>query len=125
MAPLKPSAYSSHSKVRLRAGATASKVVFGELGYAKAAKESWAVFQELTAEGTIAPGTRFQVCLPTPVAVIGIMVADYQDEIERSFESRLLTELNEVLDFIPKDKLAIQFDVAWEFAILEGLAFSW
>ncbi|CAF2845650.1 unnamed protein product [Rotaria sp. Silwood2] len=125
MVPPEPGTYSALSKVRLRDGATASKVAFGELGYVKAAKESWAIFQKLTAEGTIAPETRFQVCLPTPVAVVGVFLAEYQDEIERSYESRLLTELNEVLDFIPKDKLAIQLDVSWEFALLEGLAPSW
>ncbi|CAF3877528.1 unnamed protein product [Rotaria sp. Silwood1] len=117
--------YTALSKVRLRDGITASEVSFGELGYAKAAKESWAIFQELTTQGKIASGTRFQVCIPTPTAVIGVFLAECQDEIERSYESRLLAELNEVLDFIPKDKLAIQLDVAWEFAILEGMVPSW
>ncbi|CAF4170908.1 unnamed protein product [Rotaria sp. Silwood2] len=125
MVPTEPGTYSSLPMVRLRDGVAASNVVFGELGYAKAAKESWTIFQKLVAQGTISPETRFQVCLPTPVAVIGAFVTNYHDELERSYESRLLTELKEILDFVPNDKLAIQLDVCWEIAILEGLTSSW
>ena len=49
-----------------------------DLGYARAATESYEVFRRLRAEGVIAPGTRFQVALPTPTAVIstdGVPVA--------------------------------------------------
>ena len=42
-------------------------------------------------------------------------------EVEAHYERRLLTELDEIAAVIPHERIAIQWDVAYEFAILEGV----
>src|SRR5690606_25975975 len=42
-----------------------------ELGYAAAAIDSYARFAALQEQGVLAAGTRFQVSLPTPIAILG------------------------------------------------------
>ena len=48
----------------------AADVEIGPLGYAAAALKSYEDFNGLRAQGKIAAGTRFQVSLPTPIAVV-------------------------------------------------------
>src|SRR5215471_11811425 len=43
---------------------------FGGMGYAWEAIESYRTFDRLAAEGAIRPDTRFQVALPTPIALL-------------------------------------------------------
>jgi methionine synthase II (cobalamin-independent) len=112
-------------RVRPRAGIDPTKIVFSGLGYAKAAKESWTVFQKLTAKGQINPETRFQVSLPTPIAIVCTFVAENQGIIERCYETKLLSEINEIVEFIPNNKLAIQLDVCIEMGIFENVFPSW
>ncbi|MGK8505828.1 hypothetical protein [Nocardia asiatica] len=83
------------------------------------------MFRELRADGTIPEGIRFQVSLPTPIAVIGAFVAGPQGELEHRYEARLLDELAVILDAIPPEDLAVQWDAAVEFAIFEGIFPSW
>lgn len=97
-------------------------VTFGPLGYAEAARGSWAVFQRLQADGHIAAGQRFQVSLPTPLAVVGLYVdAASQEAVLPGYAERLFAELAEICATVPHDKLAIQWDVAVEIMILEGI----
>jgi len=96
-------------------------VKFGHLRYAEEAKKSYQQFASLKADGRIASSTRFQVCLPTPLAVVGTFVGlQSQQAVEEAYEARLLTELTEIMDSIPHQELAIQWDVAWEMVYLEG-----
>src|SRR5579859_2168824 len=44
------------------------------LGFADAALASYEVFDTLAREGAIAPGTRFQVCLPSPIAPMTVLI---------------------------------------------------
>jgi hypothetical protein len=46
------------------------KIEFGPLGYADAAIHSYEDFKRARTDGKIAPGTRFQVSLPTPIATV-------------------------------------------------------
>lgn len=106
----------------LRAGAGHGDVGFGPLGYAKAALASYRDFARLKEQGTIRPGTRFQVSLPTPLAVVAQYIeAPSQAAVEPAYEARLLTEAREIFDAVPHGELALQWDVAVEFAVLEGL----
>ncbi len=117
--------YGPSERVQPKPGVDAASIDFGPLGYADAALESWQVFRQLREDGTIPEGTRFQVCLPTPIAVIGAFVAGPQGELERRYEAQLLAELAVILDGIPADELAVQWDTAVEFAIFEGVFPSW
>ncbi|MGW4714396.1 hypothetical protein [Nocardia sp. NPDC004260] len=117
--------YGPSERVRPKPGVDAASIDFGPLGYADAALESWRVFRRLREDGTIPAGIRFQVSLPTPIAVIGAFVAGPQGELERRYEARLLDELAVILDTIPAEDLAVQWDAAVEFAIFEGIFPSW
>ena len=112
-------------RLQLRSGVTRADIAFPELGYQAAAIESYAVFSRLKREGVIPAGVRFQVCLPTPLAVIQVrFVPGDQEAVEEAYERKLLEELAGIADTIPADELAIQWDTAVEFAVLEGLVDS-
>lgn len=106
--------------LRIAEGVDAAGIRFPELGYARAAAESYVVFRRLRDEGVIAPGTRFQVALPTPTAVIGAFFAgDDRQAIEPVYRDLVYRELDEVLAAIPHEDLSIQWDCAVEFAVIE------
>jgi hypothetical protein len=56
--------------LRLADGVVPEDVHFGELGYAREARASYQDFITARQRGDLAPSVRFQVCLPTPFAVI-------------------------------------------------------
>jgi hypothetical protein len=106
----------------LKAGATAEDVSFSPLGYAEAAKASYRVFRSLKDAGELRGDVRFQVCLPTPIAPTIIFVfPEDQRALEPRYEAAMLAELDEIVAAIPAAELAIQWDTAIEFAILEGV----
>ena len=109
-------------RLQLRSAETAREFSFPELGYRESAIDSYAVFSRLKQEGVIGEGVKFQVCLPTPLAVIHLrFVPRDQEAVEAAYEHRLLEELDRIVDAIPANELAIQWDTAVEFAVLEGL----
>ncbi len=108
--------------VRLTEGVRAEDLELPPLGYAEAARASWKVFSRLKDEGVVPAGTRFQVSLPTPLGVVGSFVfGPDRPAFEPVYEAALAAELQEILDAIPHGQLAIQWDAALEFAMLEGL----
>ena len=110
------------ARLQLRSGVSGDEISFPELGYRAAAIESYEVFARLKDEGVIGQGVRFQVCLPTPVAVIHVrFVPRDQEAIELAYERQMLEELDDVIEAVPAEELAIQWDTAVEFAILEGV----
>lgn len=105
--------------LRLKPGTDPATVTF-DTGYAAAALDSYAVFRRLRDAGEIPAGTRFQVCLPTPMAsgymyVSPSSLAAYLPIYERS----LLTALREIIDAIPHRDLSIQWDVCQEVLVFE------
>jgi hypothetical protein len=120
-APLPRFTYGPSPRFKLRAGVNATAIAFGPLGYAQAAIGSYAIFQRLRAEGVIAAGCRFQVSLPTPLApVTWFIVPSDRAAVEPRYEARLLAEVDEIASAIPSEDLAIQWDTAVEFALLES-----
>jgi len=101
-------------------------VTFEALGYAEAAIASSRVFARLKRDGLVPVACRFQVCLPTPLAPISAFVApEDQALLERPYEDRLLSELRLILEAVPHDQLAIQWDTNFEFGMLEGVFPVW
>jgi hypothetical protein len=97
-------------------------IVFGKLGYDRAATESYAVFKRLAAAGRLGQGRKFQVSLPSPLAVVAQYIeASAQPAAEAPYRDRLMGEVRAILAAIPHADLALQWDVAVEFAVLEGL----
>jgi hypothetical protein len=97
-------------------------VTFGPLGYATAALDSYTAFHRLREAGRLPPGLRFQVSLPTPLAIVAQYIeASAQSAVEGPYRDRLLAEAREIIAAIPAADLAVQWDVAMEFAVLEGI----
>lgn len=123
--PQTDNAYIPRSQYRMRADASAQDVTFDNLGYADAAQASYRTFARLKAEGTIAPTTRFQVCLPTPLAPVTAFVeAAPQAAVEPAYEAQMHAEVERICATIPHDQLAIQWDTAIEFALWEGVIWN-
>lgn len=92
-----------------------------DTGYDEAAQYSYQVFSRLQRDGVIATGTRFQVSLPTPMATGYFYISHKaRDDYLRVYERSLMRALERILDVIPHDKLAIQFDVCQEVLVFEG-----
>ena len=96
-------------------------VEFPALNYAAAAKNSYRQFTELKKAGKIAATTKFQVSLPTAVAVLsGFIVPESQALVEKPYTDALKKEVDEIAQAIPHQELAIQWDVAHEVLFLAG-----
>lgn len=90
-------------------------------GYDTHAIESYGLFTRLRDEGVIPAGVRFQVSLPTPVNVMTTIAPPYQVAFEPVYEAVLLRDLRRIEAAVPPGDLAVQWDCAIEFAILEGV----
>ena len=113
--------YEQMPKVRLSDGVEPADVRWADLGYADVYQDSYATFRRLRDEGVIPSSVQFQVQYPTPLASInGWVVPEDQDRLEPSYESALFADLDRLLAALPPDEVAVQWDVAVEFAILEG-----
>ena len=114
--------YVRRERFRVKPGVDPASVKFPSLGYADAAIESWKVFSRLQADGSIDTALRFQVCLPTPLAPVqSYLVPEAQTTLAPAYEAAILEELDRMLSDIPHERLAIQWDTAIEFAVLEGV----
>ena len=101
---------------------SADDIELPELGYADAAIESFAVFERLTGEGVIPPGVRFQVGLPSPLSVASVYVVPPSRTLfEQAYGRAMALELDRILAAVPAERLAVQWEAAVEFALLEGV----
>jgi hypothetical protein len=113
--------YENMPKLRLAEGVDPAEVTWPNLGYADAYLESYQTFAALRKEGVIAPGVRFQVEYPTPLASIGgYIVPEQQQALLGSYERAMFADLDRLVSEIPHDNLAVQWDVAVEFGLLES-----
>jgi len=112
--------YAHAPKVKLQAGTDPDGIEWPSLGYADVYQDSFAIFHKLQDEGTIPAGVRFQVEYPTPLASIGWLIVEDQDRLEPSYQRALFADLDRLLDRLPRDHVAVQWDVAVEFGHLEG-----
>ena len=124
--PPGPDSWRPLPRIRVEDGVHPESVKFGPLGYAEAAIASYRVFARLKRDGRVPVATRFQVCLPTPLAPISaFVVPEHQPRLEPAYEARLLDELALVLREVPHEQLAVQWDTNFEFGMLEGVFRVW
>lgn len=89
--------------------------------YARHATESFKTFDALQAAGKIPEGVRFQVSLPTPYAVASLYVSPESWSVFLpAYERAILRDLAIITAIIPREKLAIQWDVCMEVMAWEG-----
>lgn len=112
--------YTTFPLFGLAEGAEPADVRF-DLGYVTDGIAAWPAFKRLKDDGVIAKDVRFQLAIPTPIAVVGYYIQE-QDRaaLMAPYEARLREEISEIVRIIPPDELAIQWDVAVEIALLEG-----
>ena len=90
-------------------------------GYRDAAVESFQVFTRLRDEGVIGPDVRFQVSIPTPMATAYMYISsEARKAYLPAYERSLAEALSGILQAIPHESLAIQWDVCQEVLLFEG-----
>jgi hypothetical protein len=105
----------------LAEGVAPSALRFGELGYAREARASYLDFVAARERGELPAGIRFQVCLPTPFAVVSsVVVADALEPVEAAYERAMLAEVAALGRHIPHRDLCIQWDLCNEMVIWDG-----
>jgi len=108
------------------------KVSFGEpgwrLGYAKDALNSYFIFRTLREKGLLAPHLRFQVSIPSAnSAVSPTMFPDREDlrKVREGMLPALKAEVAKIVEKIPGEDLAIQWDCSWEITDMYGGVPGW
>lgn len=102
-----------------------SKVGFGDkgwrLGYARDAINSYFVFKTLKKEGVLPEGLRMMVAMPTAESSTLLYFRDPEEwpAIKPAYEEALLAEVETMVEHIPSDELAIQWDAACESVDIE------
>lgn len=105
----------------LAEGVAPADVHFGELGYAREARASYLDFVAARDNGTLPNNVRFQVCLPTPFAVVSsVVVAPALPAVEAAYERAMVAEIAALCRHIPHRDLCIQWDVCNEMVIWDG-----
>ena len=112
--------YEQVPQLRLADGVDPAQMRWPDLGYADAYLGSYATFAALRREGVIPDGVRFQVEYPTPLASIGAyLIPEQQQALLGSYEQAMFADLARLLAAVPHDEVAVQWDVAVEFGVLE------
>ena len=103
-------------------GQSYSKLEFGELGFAREAIRSYVLFEEKQKAGVLSGSARFLVAVPTPFAPVYSFISyKHQEGVYPFYEAAILREIERICERIPASKLAIQWDVATEISIIEGV----
>jgi hypothetical protein len=118
-----PGQYAPLPRCRLKSPGDGDRLVWPQgIGYAAAAIDSYAVFARLKDDGVIPGHARFQVSLPTPLAPVAQFVSQRdQAVVEPAYERQMVEELRRICEAVPASQLAIQWDVAIEMGMLEGI----
>jgi methionine synthase II (cobalamin-independent) len=109
----------------LAEGVEPQEIEFGELGYAREARASYQDFCAARQRGDLPPQIKFQVCLPTPMAVT------YAYSVERdviavyhAYERDMIREVEAICAAIPHRDLCIQWDLCHEMLFWDGQPFD-
>ena len=85
------------------------------------ALESYAEFVRLRREGAVPAGVRFQVSIPTPLAVISaFVVEEHAPLVEQAYDRAMRREVEAMAAGIEHADLAIQWDVCLELTAYDG-----
>ena len=91
-----------------------------DTGYGPEAVRSYETFTRLRSEGAIPEGIRFQVCLPTPMAIGYWFVSPpARPDFFAAYERALTAAVAEICERVPPDELALQWDVCQEVLVWE------
>ena len=112
---LRPQPPNRFVPLELNASFDGGEMRFAELGYAREARTSYRDFLAARESGRIVPGTRFQVGMPTPFAVLrAFLTTAAMAAVEVAYTEAMLREMAQIAREIPHGELAFQWDVAPE-----------
>jgi hypothetical protein len=115
-----------HDQFRFRVKPGVREVRFGDpgwrLGFTKDAVNSYFVFRQLKKEGVLPAALKFQVCLPLTYSAVTSFFPDPEDHarIVPGFTAALRAEVAKIIELIPPDDLAFQWDLAVENRYIEA-----
>lgn len=102
-------------------GVRPDEIHFPELCYAREARSSYQDLLAAKERGDVPKSTKFQVSLPTPLALIWAFVAPgSRAAIEPPYEKALLREVAAICEAIPHGDLCIQWDLCPEMVMWDG-----
>jgi hypothetical protein len=105
----------------LAEGVAPSDIRFGELGYAREARASYLDFVAARQNGELPQDIRFQVCLPTPFAVVSsVVTAEALPAVEAAYERAMIAEVAALARHVPHHDLCIQWDLCNETIVWDG-----
>jgi hypothetical protein len=108
-------------ELKIADGVKPEEITFGELGYSREARASYLDFVAARQRGELPKDVRFQVCLPTPFAVVNsFCTVEDGPAVERAYEKAMLQEIETLCASIPHDDLAIQWDICIEMVFWDG-----
>ena len=93
------------------------------LGYARDATNSYFIFRTLREQGVLPRDLRFQISIPMVNSVVRPLYFPEPGDIAKirpGFEDALAAELAVIVQRIPAEDLAIQWDMAWELLAVYG-----
>ena len=106
---------------RVRPSSGDPAIKYKPLGFAEEAIKSFSVFSRLKRDGVIPRATRFQVSLPTAVAILsGFVVMEDRAKAEPGLETAMVREVTAIAEAIPHEELAIQWDFCLELVGYDG-----
>ena len=115
-----------HDQFQFRVKPGVRQVRFGDpgwrLGYTRDAVNSYFVFRTLKQQGVIPAHLRFQVCMPLTYSAVTSFFPDPEDHarIVPGFTAALRAEVAKMVELIPPDDLAIQWDLAIEHRYIDA-----
>ena len=108
-------------RLKLADGVRADDVRFGELGYAREARASYADFCRARDAGLFPKTTRFQVGLPTPINIVGTACTPATVlQVEPAYETAMMAEIDRLCAAIPHADLCIQWEMVREVLWWDG-----
>ena len=119
----RPRGIEDQFRFRVRPGV--DRVRFGDpgwrLGYTRDAVNAYFVFRTLRQEGVIPPGVRLQVCMPLSWSAVSLFFPDPADppKVIPGITAAFRAEVTKMVELIPPEDLAIQWDLAVEHRWIE------
>jgi hypothetical protein len=115
-----------HDEFAFRVKPGIKKVRFGDpgwrLGYTRDAVNSYAIFRALKKEGVIPQHVRFQVCMPLSYSAVTYFFPEPGDveKVVPGLTEALRAEIAKMVELIPPEDLAIQWDLAIENRLIDN-----
>jgi hypothetical protein len=106
--------------LKIKDNADLDRLVF-PIGYSEYAIESFKDFERLQSAKKIPFDVKFQVSLPTPFATAYNYISpNGREKFLKIYQNSMTLDVQKIIDFIPHNKLAIQWDVCQEILIFNN-----